>query len=206
MEDDLDWDVRLLSQMRELAKGARWLSNIPPSQKQHSPYGDDWDILWPGHCGEVLPEHDDRRYVIKDDETVAPKEKQPWLKALRSYPEHTRIIHKTGAPICSFAYAVSYRGAQKILLALALKGSNLAFDNNLAFFCRDGHLDIKCVSVQPMLFMHHRPAGNMNKDSDIQTGNGKSIRQKGFTENIVFSVRLNLEQLIMGTKDYVMQW
>jgi len=202
----VDWDVRLLSQMRDFAQGTRTLQNLTTSNFQNSPYGDDWDVLWPGHCGEVLPTDDDRRYVIKDDETVAPKEHQGWLKALKDYPDHTRIIHKTGAPICTFAYAVSARGAQKILLALAMKGSNLGYDNQLAFLCQGGYLNIKCYSVQPMLFFHHRPAGAVDKDSDLQSGDHSVIREKGFTENIVLSARLNLEQMILGTKDYVMQW
>jgi hypothetical protein len=46
----------------------------------------------------------------------------------------------------------------------------------------------------------------MNKDSDIRTGDPTKIRQKGFTEMIVLSTRLNLEQLITGSKDYVKQW
>ncbi|RDW79934.1 hypothetical protein BP6252_04572 [Coleophoma cylindrospora] len=206
MEDDVDWDIHLRSQLPEFARGIRSISNISLSTPQLSPYGDDWDVLWPGHCGEVLPENDDRRYVISNDETVAPKSHQPWLMALKDYPEKTRIIHKTGAPICTFAYAVSSRGAQKILWALALQGSNLAFDNALAYFCRDGYLNIKCFSVQPMLFFHHRPAGATDKDSDIQNGDGGVIREKGFTENIVWSTRLNIEKLLTGSTDYVMQW
>lgn len=206
MEDDMDWDIRLKSQLLEFAKGVRTISNVPLTQPQNSPYSDDWDILWPGHCGEVLPLDDDRRYVINNDPTVPPKEHQPWLKALAEYPEQTRIIHKTGAPICTFAYAVSLRGAQKIMWAMAMQGSNLAYDNALAYFCRDGYLNIKCVSVQPMMFMHHRPAGPVNKDSDIQNGDGAVIREKGYTENIVWSARLNIEKLITGATDYVMQW
>jgi len=210
MEDDVDWDVRLLSQMQDFAKGVRSLAEIPETTFQHSPYGDDWDLLWVGHCGEVLPKGDDRRYVIKDDETVAPKEHQPWLKALKDYPERTRIIHKAGAPICAFAYAVSARGARKILLALAMdldmKNANLNLDNALAYLCRDGRFDIKCYSVQPMLFYHHRPAGAFDKDSDLAGGDKSQVREKGFTDNIIWSARLNLENMIMGTTDYVMQW
>jgi hypothetical protein len=51
IEDDMDWDIRLLSQIPEFAKGARSLSQIPLTMPQDSPYGDDWDLLWPGHWG-----------------------------------------------------------------------------------------------------------------------------------------------------------
>jgi len=209
MEDDVDWDVRLLSQMPNFAKGVRSLSNIPISTPQASPYGDDWDVLWPGHCGEYAPANDGRRYIIGNDETVAPKSHQTWLKGLlNDYPDYTRIVHKSEAPICVFGYAVSNRGAQKIMMALALRQQefNLAFDNALAFFCRDGFLDIKCYSVVPELFHHHRPAGNENKDSDIQGGDDTKVREKGFTENIVLSARLNMEQMILGSQNWTRQW
>ena len=205
MEDDVDWDIRILPQMQDLAKGVRHLSDIRLDKHQISPYGDDWDVIWPGHCGEVLPEGDDRRYIIQNDETVAPKAHQPWLKALNDFPEKTRIIHKTGAPICTFAYAVSARGAQKILAGLGLKGTSLSFDNTLAYLCRDGGLNIKCFSVQPMLFYHHRSAGSLNKDSD-NIGATDGTRDKGFTDNIVWSTRLNVGKLLTGATDYVMQW
>ena len=207
LEDDVDWDIRLLSQLPEYAKGVRSLSNISSTEPQHSPYGDDWDVLWPGHCGDVLPTNDNRLYLIENDETVAPKAHQNWLKGLAEYPDYTRMVHKAGAPICTFGYAVSYRGAEKILMALAIKaGSNLAIDNGLAFLCRDGYLDLKCYSVEPQLFQHHRPAGAVNKDSDINLGDSTAVREKGFTESIVLSTRLNLEQLITGSEEYVMQW
>jgi hypothetical protein len=54
MEDDMDWDVRIKSQLLQVAKGARYLQ--PSSKMDVSPYGDDWDVLWLGHCGEVFPE------------------------------------------------------------------------------------------------------------------------------------------------------
>jgi len=207
MEDDADWDIRLLCQLAEFAKGVRFLSGVKPSQPQHSPYGDDWDILWPGHCGDVLPKNDDRRYTIANDETVAPKAHQPWLKGLKDLPEKTRIVHKAGAPMCTFGYAVSYRGAQKIMMALAIKaGANLAIDNGMAYLCRDGFLDLKCYSVEPQLFQHHRPAGSVNKDSDINVANSDAVRQKGVTDFIVLSARLNMEQMIMGSDQYVKQW
>ena len=206
-EDDADWDIRLTGQMVDLAKGVRQLSGVSFTDRQHSPYGDDWDVIWPGHCGVVLPKNDDRRYLIENDETVAPKQHQKSIKALKDFPEGTRMVHRAGAPLCSFAYAVSYRGAQKILMALAVKGgSSLAIDNALAYLCRDGYLDLQCYSVEPQLMHHHRPAGSVNKDSDIRGGDSKEVREKGSTETIVLSARLNMEPLIKGTDDWVKQW
>jgi hypothetical protein len=206
-EDDADWDIRLVNQMLDFAKGVRHLSGFTPTEHLHSPYGDDWDVLWPGHCGEVLPEKDDRRFLIENDETVAPKANQPSLKALKDFPEGTRMVHRAGAPLCSFGYAVSYRGAQKILMALGIKGSgSLAIDNALAYLCRDGFLDMQCYSVEPQLMHHHRPAGPVNKDSDIRGGDASVVREKGTTETIVLSARLNMVQLLTGSEKYEKQW
>lgn len=101
MEDDADWDIRLLSQMVEFSKGVRYISDVPLEDHQESPYGDDWDILWPGHCGEAeLPwasnrdGTDERLYIINNDTTVAPKEHLTELHLLREYPEGVRIVHR----------------------------------------------------------------------------------------------------------------
>ncbi|QSZ35916.1 hypothetical protein DSL72_007038 [Monilinia vaccinii-corymbosi] len=215
MEDDVDWDIRLLTQLPEYARGIRTLSHVPLDQRQHSPYGDDWDILWPGHCGDAPPaspphhdqeakktKHDAALYIIDNDETVAPKSARAWLKALAAYPENTRVIHRTGAPTCTFGYAVSYRGAQKILMALAVQGGakrNLALGGALASLCHDGHLDARCYSVEPPLFQPHRPAGAMDAEDGDAKGSGR-------TDVIVWSARLNLEQMIMGRVDYFVKW
>ena len=206
LEDDVDWDMRLTGQMPNLAKGVRYLSDIPFTKRQHSPYGDDWDIIWPGHCGDVPPMNDDRRYVIENDDTVAPQKHHSSLNMLKEYPEGTRIVHKAGAPVCAFGYGISYRGAQKVLMALAVKGTDLPIDNGVAFLCQDEVLDLKCYSVEPELFHHHRPAGPMSKDSDIAGVKDQGIRVKGTTATIILSARLNMEQLIKGTEDWVMQW
>lgn len=196
--------------MPDLAKGVRSLSGHSLSERQHSPYGDDWDIIWPGHCGEIMHKDDDRKYLIENDETVAPKDKQPSIKVGKDFPEGTRIVHRAGAPICTFGYAISYRGAQKILMALGVKGRGpIAIDNAMAWACADRLMDLQCYSIEPQLMQHHRPAGSVNKDSDIRAGaagTSTEVRKKGITETIVLSTRLNLQQLIMGTDDYEKQW
>lgn len=75
------------------------------------------------------------------------------------------------------------------------------FDNALAGLCRWGRqpLDMTCISVTPAVFMHHKAKGVVNKDSDIQKygGNGQ-VREKGWTENVVWSARNNVRGLLVG--------
>lgn len=222
MEDDMDWDINIKRQLRDVARGSRQIF-FDGKPVPSSPYGDDWDILWLGHCGEPFPETleehvglepelKDRisdKYIIKNDDTVPPYSEVSRLVDWSDFAPGTRVIHRSGAPICSFAYAVSQRAAKKLLYALSVNGLHMAFDNSLAQLCRDAAFDLtrekddgygmKCVSVNPTLMFHHRPKGRISGDSDIQSyGEDGGIREKGVTESIKWSMRLNLYNVIMG--------
>lgn len=228
MEDDMDWDVRLRSQLEDVARGSRMLldSNEP---NPHSPYGDGWDVLWIGHCGEPFPETLDenkdkpddhpgvqymkKKYVIENDLTVPPPDKTTGFQDFQAHP-HTRWVHISAAPICTFAYAVSQQGARKLLFDLSVDHLLGAYDNALAGLCRrsvaaagegegaggDRGLDTRCVSVTPPVFFHHKARGPVAGDSDIQDVGGDAFREKGTTENIMWSARNNIRNMIMGTE------
>ncbi|KAH6608846.1 glycosyltransferase family 25 protein [Trichoderma cornu-damae] len=222
IEDDMDWDIHLKSQLHDIAHGARQIlreTSAPP----HSPYGDNWDILWLGHCGEPFPETLEEnaglpldnlaqmsaKYIIHDDETVPPYNEVSQLVDWTQYRPRTRIVHLSAAPICTFAYAVSQRGAKKILYGLSVDGLHMAFDNSLAQLCRDavydlgrkqsGGYNMKCLSVNPTIMFHHKPKGLVASGSDIQDlGGDGSVREKGVTESIRWSMRLNLKNILTG--------
>ncbi|TPX09593.1 uncharacterized protein E0L32_009194 [Thyridium curvatum] len=271
MEDDMDWDVRLKAQLEMIATGSRKLmTDLPetyfPSHPKTagsgtpaSPYGNDWDVLWLGHCGEPFPEdldenkglaEDDparlamqRKYTISNDPSVPPRAQVKGLADFAAHPERTRFVHHTAAPICTFAYALSQRGAQKVLFDLSVDRLAGPFDNALAGLCRravgawpelarrraasaaapgsgsgpaekklwseeelrgittdrgDRGLDAKCLSVTPPVFFHHKKKGLLSGDSDIQTVGDGGIREKGTTENIVWSARNNLRNMMLG--------
>lgn len=236
MEDDMDWDVRLKSQLTQVAAGTRHLQSLPPyippstadiSSRPYlstSPYGTDWDLLWLGHCGEIFPDtlpenqvylqpdnafpekHGSitAKYTISNDPTVPPPSSTTGFQDFAASP-HTRWVHQTGGPICTFAYALSHRGAQKVLFDLSVDHLSGPFDNSLANLCRFGkeedRLGMRCFSVTPGLFFHHKAKGLVSGDSDIQTvGKGGDVREKGHTENVVWSARLNLGALLRGGK------
>jgi hypothetical protein len=221
MEDDIEWDVRLKSQLKLAALGARQLQytsvEMSPNQGE-SPYGEDWDLLWLGHCGEVFPEQLEenaskpptdpelvsvsRKYMIAPDFTVPPPEHARGFQNFSAHP-FTRWVHISGGPICSFAYALSQEGARKVLFDLSVDHLAGPFDNALARLCRWGRekerLGMRCLSVTPPLFMHHRAKGSMRGDSDIQqVVGGGELREVGSTENIVWSARCNIRAMIVG--------
>jgi hypothetical protein len=220
MEDDMDWDVRIKAQLLQFAQASHYL--YPPTSRSSdgSPYGDDWDVLWLGHCGEVFPEMLEenrnkpptdpdfiamsRKATISPDSTVPPLDQIHGLQNFSAYPPFTRFVHISGGPICSFAYALSLRGARKVLYDLSIDHLLGPFDNALAGLCRWGRnesqLGLKCLSVSPPLFSHHKAKGYISADSDIQSyGGGQKgeLREKGWTENIVWSARRNIRNLMM---------
>lgn len=123
-----------------------------------SPYGDNWDIMWLGHCGARMPSPEldsaKGRYIISDDATVPASQHRHSLNETDKdlYAEHTRVIHHAMGPICTFAYAVSQRGARKIMHRIGLKSFGGPFDNILADFCDRN----TCLTTQPELFHHWR--------------------------------------------------
>lgn len=213
MEDDMDWDVNIKSQLSQFAPAARQILNSP-SSTQESPYGGEWDLLWLGHCGEHFPEAmepklenpDTRKIIVENDPTVPSFNHIKGFPTWKDYAEHTRFVHTTAGPICTFAYALSYRGAQKVLYDLSVNGLSGPFDNSLSDLCRYQKYGMKCVSATPGYFTHHKSRGYMSGDSDIQGyGAGGEIREKGTTENVVFSARLNIEQMLKG-EEPAPQW
>lgn len=192
-------------------------STIPPTD---SPYGDDWDLLWLGHCGVTFPfdrpDHAKlpKGRVIRHDDITVPPKNNLWslnkpFTLVKDYPEHTRAVHHTQEGVCSLGYAISQRGARKLLYEVALKEVTDAFDILLRFFCeggKAGRKPHKCLTVQPGYFQHHRAVGPTSHASDIGNHKGK-YREKGLTDMIRWSVRLNLEALMDGkTEGFVDQF
>ncbi|MCJ1394597.1 hypothetical protein MMC18_007477 [Xylographa bjoerkii] len=202
LEDDADWDIRIKSQLLDFAKGSRYLLNQPPTQQTHSPYGDGWDILWLGFCHDIIPENDPRTYLIDNDVSIPQPDKMYFNnpELFSHYPNHTRIVHMVGSPICTFGYAVSFQGARKILYALSVKELRGIFDNALSWWCTDHGQDSVCIDAHPSYFYQHRAAGASGKNSDINEG--LPPMEKGQTYNIRWSTRLNLEKLVMGQTDF----
>ena len=171
-----------------------------------SPYGDNWDVLWIGHCGAKFPTPDQHipkgRYAIPDDETVA-----AWHynnsgnvytdKVEETYPEHTRVVHHARNMICTFAYAVSQRGARRLLYDTGVAAFNDPFDVALAIWCEKKGT---CLTAQPQYMSHYRAAGPENKDSDIHPDGPSKVRKKGKSEYIRLSTQLNMAQLVEGGK------
>jgi len=56
--------------------------------------------------------------------------------------------------------------------------------------------DFVCLSVYPQIIDSHKPAGSTARDSYINTAGDVDDRERGYTFNILRSVRMNLDKLI----------
>ncbi|KAK5451930.1 hypothetical protein LTS15_007653 [Exophiala xenobiotica] len=223
LEDDVDWDIRLRSLLTDFALASDTIltrhdavplkfrelafHNTPVS----SPYGDGWDVLWLGHCGMEIS--DRSCAVIQENDETVPELQflHSWnrdeVSPLADYPPHTRVVGEQRQGVCSLAYAVSQAGARGLLNSLGLKRMNSAFDLMLREWCEGTHEEHsnRCVGVLPQLFDHYRRIGPSEVDSDISVPNG-DYRNQSFTENIRWSVRLNMDKILRGETNYDDQW
>lgn len=224
LEDDADWDVSIKSQLVEFAKGACFIQgsksdsasqDVHIDSKMNSPYGDDWDLLWLGHCGTRNREDEDQNYyVIHDDPTAIPQElwgyprRQPNLTPPALRGNHTRVIYEPVRGLCMFGYALSLRGAQRLLYHQSISGKAAVSDRALQRICNDRFMGFRCIAPYPTLIGTHKAAGSTAKDSDREnTANAYGgFREVGMTGGIVYSTRLNLETLIAGGKKLRSQW
>lgn len=118
-----------------------------------------------------------------------------------------RIIQFNGSPLCTFGYAVSQQGARKILSRVggpALDDVKYPIDLEMLNLCRDGAEGnggvegMRCLVVSPPFFSTHKPKGSKASDSDIHKFCGSKERDIGYSEGLVWSTRLNIENLIAG--------
>jgi len=188
---------------------------IPPKT---SPYGDNWDLLWLGHCGMTFPHFPQTpkgRIIQTMDPTVPEKQH---LKNMMSgndlqessFPHHTRLVHHASEGLCTLGYAVSQTGARKILHELGTRNVNSPIDLLLQCWC-DGQewfgKPANCLTTQPALFEPYRAKGKIGTDTDIAgLADSKVVREKGFTDVVRWSTRGNLGELIDGGVNFTDQW
>ena len=185
MEDDVDWDIHLrTSQVPKVAAAMRTLLTeqrlgqpspqssrekiITPDQAQgYWGNPNDWDILYLGHCGDMFKfsqwtnETEIPRVAVSDPTLPSPEYMHILTRRFLAeigIPIKTRVVHKSISPLCTFGFALSRMGAQRLLHDVAgsePEGGSQAYDVRILEACRD--LSFRCWSANPELF-HHQDA------------------------------------------------
>lgn len=208
VEDDADWDVNLKTQLTQFALGSRHILHAPTSSEPLSPYGDGWDMLWLGHCAQDSPPKPFARFFIANDTTTPPAGRRWGLwnpeEALTydlSHNHTTRVVYRPTGGVCSYAYALSYTGAQKMLYHLSYSHFDDPFDVGLRDLCARGtklEIDFSCVGIYPGLV--HGVFGEADIGFDPTGPRKEREKKKGQPSgpNLVFSVRANLLNVLEG--------
>lgn len=171
VEDDIDWDIAIKDQMRNYANAVRNFTMAASSDP--SPYGSSWDMLWIGHCGEAggvgL-----RQHLYTDPSRVTNQQYHSFSDVFETWKDTVsdgaRSLSNSKNTVCSFAYGVHRRSAQKVL-DWTSQGQNEAFDISLMTGCKSKNLD--CVVVVPELMHHYEPPQLAGYVSAVSEGDGK---------------------------------
>jgi hypothetical protein len=185
----------------ELAKHSMLLLPTVPYAQPPKPYGDDWDVLWLGHCGTSLPPHHNSsalgtpsdRLMLLDNATIPNIDPSP----SSVYPPRTRIYHRSHATSCVLAYAVTQHGARKIMYEHCIPNFDRDYGTALSEWC-DGltkHIGGRpmCLTSIPSVFV--RFEGHEDSKESGSTGAGSDEVKK---ESLVKSVRKSLGEGLNG--------
>lgn len=214
MEDDADWDIAIKAQLQSFALAARAMQGTGDSATA-SPYGDDWDVLWIGHCGVECKT--DKPFVhIPNDPTILPSHRfLPYWREPPPIerPEDSRLICIANDGVCSIVYAVSYHGAQRILAALSANPSGIAeeidlsvpFDVSLGRLCGSGYL--RCFAPYPSLTGGYRSGGSSSRSSDISDQGGDEGEMEGpSSSGVKYSTMMNINRILKGDDTVLSAW
>lgn len=163
LESDADWDVNMADQLSLVADHLPGLIDTMHPEKSmtheksaHDPYStQNWDILVLGTCFEYG--RPDKNFVSWYDKDMTPmswvaqnmKELlvyyynvEFWAEILQ-WPEtkYRRFLHKTIRSVCTTGYALSQRGASRLLFNLASQGYTDPVDLQIASLTESGLLD-----------------------------------------------------------------
>lgn len=212
MEDDADWDVSIKSQLSEFAHGLHAMKGNQKVSKE-APYGTDWDLLWIGGCMSGPSLNETRFYAIPMDPTVASIKQRGGTQGIpeswqERFPEDsTRYIYQAESGCCLYGYAVTSRGAKKIIAALSVDHLEIPVDNALSDLCGglSGRRQIECYASSPNFIGTYKRAGPASRDSDIESYDEKNYHAER-SWNMVFSTKQNIQRLVAGEGTVRSQW
>ena len=210
MESDADWDLRIKETLQGVASASKRLVDWPfdaPNRSGVFPYGDNWDILWIGHCGSW--NHENHRIYSFNDSTVPP-EGYDYTFSDKPRDEQrrpgTRSVFPLNFAVCSTAYAISNAGAVKLEKEFREGSDNI--DLRLADICRNNQ-NVNCLGVWPQLITAAVTKTNIEHPlGEIVTGEVE-VTDWSPGPGLQFSARLNAGKVLKGSlsmEEWDSQW
>jgi hypothetical protein len=110
----------------------------------------------------------------------------------------TRIVHVQKYGYCTAGYAISLRGAERMLYAASMISHNFPIDMHMGNMCsREIFPNFTCIAPFPRLIGVSYAAGSNAKDTDIEHENNEmpKVYKEDRSENLMFSVRHNIRRV-----------
>ncbi|KAK9357766.1 hypothetical protein V1504DRAFT_32580 [Lipomyces starkeyi] len=202
IEDDIDWDKNVHQIFQDLSYQMQnsTLRLVPPTDHEQTsaPYGLDWDVLIMGQCYDSAhPKRLDLVHVYDDPNVPSRKDtEQAFLNQMESLGVKgndvgkKRLISPAYGPICTMGYAITRRGAQRLLLNLSYLSLRGPVDMDMMWTLQEGKL--RGYSVTPPPFAAWRVGGQKDSDNKHDPNlpmSGKGNRG-GWSNNIKSSARI----------------
>lgn len=206
--------------------GSMKMDGEPRGPSSSHPWGkNDWDVLYFGACLEsswAKDEHWENRtligdrminwnqlpYLTYDDPTFLDRNQltgnvqqlfdsyNVTLPVDSSSTDRRRLLQRSKGPICSASYAVTHRGAARLLYKLT-RPTGYAFDNEVAIMLDQGLAE--GYTVYPPLMKQWNLRGVSNSDIHAEQSNKKwGPYDQGWTEDVYKSARQNLRGSILA--------
>ena len=171
LESDADFDMRIHDSMPGLARGVRAIADWPFDEEHNKedplvqPYGDNWDVIWFGHCGSYA-RGNVRQYSYPDNSTQRAKYEFKISQSVSNdqHPAGTRAVYQLEGSVCTSGYAISLRGAQKYIKHF--KNGDKPVDLAMSDFCTDEY-DMTCLGVYPAIVAATGSASNIENAEDV---------------------------------------
>jgi len=113
------------------------------------------------------------------------------------------MLNRADEPVCTMAYGITQKGAEKLLYRTSQVSLNDAVDWVIAIACHEGTLT--CLEVNPPLMGLYRAGGQNYRNSDIkQDPNGQNSMGEGEAEIPMGdrSVKKILSEVLTAAEDY----
>lgn len=131
-----------------------------------------------------------------------------WMRDLNHRKSHTRLYHGVADGIGAQGIAVSHQGARRPLYEFMSGHQRIGnWDLALTQYCHSSSKEERriCVTTQPSLVSQFKEKGDGSKNSNIE-GSIAFANEKAESQNIKFSWRMNLGELLRGGHDFVDQF
>ncbi|KAK9314011.1 hypothetical protein V1522DRAFT_412567 [Lipomyces starkeyi] len=209
LEDDVDFDANIhdIFELLSTQMQDNRIRTTPPTEheKKAAPYGLDWDVLYVGQCSDRSNEDRLDLVHIYEDPNVPSRHDtfDHFVGQLQSLGIHGRNLGKMRAiapawsPVCTMGYAITRKGAERLILDLSYRGITAAIDIDIIRKLQQGI--IRGYSITPPLFSAWRVDGAKDSDNQglekDQSELGSGNRQ-GYSHSMKTSARKEMVKIL----------